>query len=203
MRNIRKTKAKRRQEREKNTQRCRGSALRRRLRRGMVEPRWRSGASKDNDVKHEDHRYQIGLASGTKDIQLMIPYVTRRVFTRRFVLLLIRPPPLTISRPLRFTSATPKWTAGYPLIRSIFFHSAREGRGARRQRILVGRILPSPLRQDTPPASTVGVICGESVTFFYPLSRTIQPASTAAGSQPVLPSSSFRERSPVLSRVPH
>lgn len=51
----------------------------------MVGPRWRSAASKDNDVKHEDHRYRIGLANGTKDIQLMILYVTRRVFTRRLM----------------------------------------------------------------------------------------------------------------------
>lgn len=35
---------------------------------GGTRARWRSGASKDNDVKHEDHRYRIGLASGTKDI---------------------------------------------------------------------------------------------------------------------------------------
>lgn len=127
----------------------------------------------------------------------MIPYVTRRVFTRRLVTLLARPPPLTISRPLCFTSATPKWTAGYPLIRSIFFHSAREGRGARRRRILVGRILPSPCIRDTPTASIVGVICGESVTFFYPLSRAIQPASTSADSQPVLPLRRSAKASPV------
>lgn len=163
----------------------------------MIGPRWRSAASKDNDVKHEDHRYRIGLANGTKDIQLMIPYVTRRVFTRRLVTLLARPPPLTISRPLCFTSATPKWTAGYPLVRSIFFHSTREGRGARRRRFLVGRILPSPCVRDTPTASTVGVICGESVTFFYPLSRAIQPASTSADSQPVLPRRRPAKASPV------
>lgn len=149
--------------------------MRRRLRRDMVRPRWRSAASKDNDVKHEDHRYRIGLANGTKDIQLMIPYVTRRVFTRRLMSPLARLPPLTISRPLCFTSATPKWTAGYPLVRSIFFYSIREGRGARRSRILVGRILPSLRLRDTPTASIVGVICGESVTFFYPLS--LEPSS--------------------------
>lgn len=69
--------------------------MQRRLQRDMVGPRWRSAASKDNDVKHEDHRYRIGLANGTKDIQLMIPYVTRRVFTRR----LMRPlrPPATLN----------------------------------------------------------------------------------------------------------
>jgi len=154
--------------REKKT--YRKTELRRRLRRSMIGSRWRSAASKDNDVKHEDHRYRIGLANGTKDIQLMIPYVTRRVFTRRLVTLLARPPPLTISRPLCFTSATPKWTAEYPFVRSIFFHSTREGRGARRRRILVGRILPSPRVWDTPTVSAVGVICGESVTFFYLLS---------------------------------
>jgi hypothetical protein len=111
----------------------------------MVGPRWRSGASKDNDVKHEDHRYRIGLASGTKDIQLMIPYVTRRVFTRRLVILLARPPcplpssplpsqsppsPLAIGRPLGFTSATPKWTAGYPS-RTVNIFSFDEGRPGR------------------------------------------------------------------------
>lgn len=55
---------------------------------GTAEPRWRCTASQDNDVRHEDHRYQRGLANRTKDIQLMIPYVTRGVFT-----LHRRPPP--------------------------------------------------------------------------------------------------------------
>lgn len=140
-----KVKARKMQRREKKTYQYRRTELRKRLRQDMVGPRWRSAASKDNDVKHEDHRYRIGLANGTKDIQLMIPYVTRRVFTRRLMSPLARLLPLTISRPLCFTSATPKWTAGYPLVRSIFFHSIREGRGARRSRFLVGRILPSPL----------------------------------------------------------
>lgn len=160
--------------------------------RDMVGPRWRSGASKDNDVKHEDHRYRIGLASGTKDIQLMIPYVTRRVFTRRLVILLARPPPLTISRPLCFTSATPKWTAGYLLVRSIFFHSTREGRGARRRRILVGRMLPSPRFRDTPTTEHRGGYLRGVCYFFLP-STSSHPASTTVGWQPVPRSSSLHE----------
>lgn len=118
----------------------------------------------------------------------MIPYVTRRVFTRRLMSPLARLPPLTISRPLCFTSATPKWTAGYPLVRSIFFHSIREGRGARRSRFLVGRILPSPLsRRHAYREHRGGYLRGVCYFFLPSISRAIQPASTAAGSQPVLP----------------
>jgi len=132
---------------EKKTQQCRKTEVRRRLRRGMVGSRWRFGASKDNDVKHEDHRYRIGLANGTKDIQLMIPYVTRRVFTRRLVTLLISPATPNNQSTVMFHLRNPQMDRRIPpFVRSIFFHSTSEGWGARRRWILVGRILPSPHR---------------------------------------------------------
>lgn len=40
------------------------------------------------------------------------------------------PPPLTISRPLCFTSATPKWTAGYPPSYGQYFFIRRAKAGA-------------------------------------------------------------------------
>jgi len=183
----------------------------------MVGSRWRSGASKDNDVKHEDHRYRIGLASGTKDIQLMIPYVTRRVFTRRLVILLARPSspslptvPLAIGRPLGFTSATPKWTAGYPP-RTVNIFSFDEGRPGRASSVDPG--WPDPAITTLPghahhPAGTRGGYLRGVCYFFLPSTYEPYPASAAAGSQqPVPPRLSLRLLSspppPSVSRATH
>lgn len=147
----------------------------------MAEPRWRRTASQDNDVRHEDHRYQRGLASRTKDIRLMIPYVTRGVFTRRSTPLLLFATLLAISPTLCFTSATPKWTAEYPLatVNIFSFDQATRRRGCWGAcDWSSAAITPGPGHAH--PAASWGLFAGSLLLFFHPLPQTIQPRGSSS-----------------------
>lgn len=154
----------------------------------MVGPRWRSAASKDNDVKYEDHRYRIGLANGTKDIQLMILYVTRRVFTRRLMSSPRPPATLNNQSTVMFHLRNPQMDRRIPP-RTVNIFSFDKRRPGCASFPVPGwpdsAITPSPRHAYREHRG--GCLRGVSYFFLPSISRAIQPASTAAGSQPVLP----------------
>lgn len=165
----------------------------------MASPRWRCTASQDNDVRHEDHRYQRGLASRTKDIRLMIPYVTRGVFTRRYpaaAAAAAAPPssplhPHPVS-PLRWQSVRrcvsppqpPNGPQNTPLatVNIFSFDQAGRGRGCSRNSHWSNAAItihPEPRL----PATSWGLFAGSLLLFFHPPTihpQTHPPATEAA-----------------------